>query len=170
MQPTTRVGTPPGVAAFDDLMGRLDHPMYVLTATDGATRAGCLVGFATQVCIDPPRFLVCVSDKNHTHAVAAVSDVVAVHVLAREQHDVAETFGALCGAEVDKFARVAWRPGPEGVPVLERCAGWFAGRVLDRLGFGDHTGLVVEPFAGEAGEDAPLTFDQVRDLEPGHGA
>lgn len=158
------------MGAFDDLMSRLDHPMYVLTAADGDTRAGCLVGFAAQVCIEPPRFLVCVSDKNHTHDVAAAAEVVAVHVLSRRQHDVAETFGSLCGAEVDKFARVAWSPGPEGVPVLEGCAGWFAGRVLDRLGFGDHTGLLVEPFAAVVGDGQPLTFDQVRDLEPGHGA
>lgn len=158
------------MSAFDDLMGGLDPPMYVLTATDGATRAGCLVGFATQVCIDPPRFLVCVSDKNHTHAVAAVADTVAVHVLRREQRDVAETFGARCGAEVDKFATVAWSPGPGGEPVLDDCLGWFAGRVLDRVGLGDHTGLVVEPYASAAGDGEPLTFDDVRDLEPGHGA
>lgn len=157
--------------AFHDLMGRLDTPMYVLTATDGTTRAGCLVGFATQVCIDPARFLVCVSDKNHTHAVAAVADTVAVHVLRREQHEVAETFGALCGAEVDKFARVAWRDGPGGVPVLDGCLGWFAGRVLDRVGLGDHTGLLVEPYDAEDGGDGePLTLGDVRDLEPGHGA
>ena len=156
--------------AFHDLMGRLDTPMYVLTATDGTTRAGCLVGFAAQVCIDPPRFLVCVSDKNHTHAVAAAADTVAVHVLRREQHDVAETFGALCGAEVDKFARVPWHAGPEGVPVLDGCLGWFAGRVLDRIGLGDHTGLLVEPYAAEAAGGEPLTLADVRDLEPGHGA
>jgi flavin reductase (DIM6/NTAB) family NADH-FMN oxidoreductase RutF len=158
------------VSAFDDLMGLLDRPMYVLTAADGDRRAGCLVGFAAQVCIDPPRFLVCVSDKNHTHAVAGVADVVAVHVLRREQVDVAETFGSLCGAEVDKFARVAWSEGPGGVPVLDDCLGWFTGRVLDRVGLGDHTGLVVEPYDARAGEGEALTFDDVRHLEPGHDA
>ena len=160
------------MTAFHDLMDRLDPPMYVLTAADGETRAGCLVGFATQVCLDPPRFLVCVSDKNHTHAVAAAAGTVAVHVLRRDQKDVAETFGSRCGAEVDKFADVAWSRGPDGVPVLDDCLGWFAGRVLDRLGLGDHTGLVVEPYDARVGGQraAPLTFGDVRDLEPGHGA
>lgn len=157
--------------SFHDLMGRLDRPMYVLTARDGDVRAGCLVGFATQVCIEPPRFLVCVSDKNHTHAVAAVAGTVAVHVLRREQHEVAEVFGTLCGDEVDKFARVPCHDGPGGVPVLDDCLGWFAGRVLDRVGLGDHTGLLVEPVeVGDGGDGDPLTFDDVRDLEPGHDA
>ena len=158
------------VSAFHDLMGLLDRPMYVLTARDGARRAGCLVGFASQVCIDPPRFLVCVSDKNHTHAVAGVAETVAVHVLRREQRDVAETFGALCGDEVDKFARVAWHEWPGGVPGLDDCLGWFAGRVLDRVGLGDHTGLLVEPYDAAVAGGEPLTFDDVRDMEPGHDA
>jgi flavin reductase (DIM6/NTAB) family NADH-FMN oxidoreductase RutF len=157
--------------AFHDLMGRLDRPMYVVTAADGDHRSGCLVGFATQVCIDPPRFLACVSDKNHTHGVAVVAETVAVHVLRRDQYDVAALFGGETGDEVDKFARVAWSPGPGGVPVLDDCLGWFAGRVLDRVGMGDHTGLVLEPVETRQVRDGePLTFDDVRDLEPGHEA
>lgn len=157
--------------AFDDVIGGLDRPMYVVTAAADGSRAGCLVGFATQVSIDPPRFLVAVSDKNHTHRVALLADVVAVHVLRRDQHDVAEVFGSLTGDEVDKLARVAWAPGPGGVPVLSDCLGWFAGRVLDRVGLGDHTALVLEPVeARRVSDGPPLTFDHVRDLEPGHEA
>lgn len=159
------------VTAFHDLMGSLgSSPMYVVTAYDGTTRAGCLVGFATQVCIDPPRFLACVSDKNHTHRVAALADTVAVHVLRRDQRDLAALFGTETGDEVDKFARCAWTPGPGGVPVLDGCLGWFAGRVLDRCGFGDHTGLLLDPFDGRAGAGAALMFDDVRDLDAGHEA
>ncbi|HVF05581.1 MAG TPA: flavin reductase family protein [Frankiaceae bacterium] len=160
------------VKAFEGFVGGLDYPMYVVTAFDGTTRAGCLVGFTTQCSIDPPRFLVCVSVNNHTHAVAAGAEAVAVHLLRAEQHDVAELFGSGCGAEVDKFARVSWAPGPEGVPVLADCAGWFAGRVLARLRLGDHTGLLVEPVAGRAPSEGAetLRFAHVHDLEPGHPA
>lgn len=159
-------------AAFEELVGGLDYPMYVVTAYDGTTRAGCLVGFTTQCSIDPPRFLVGVSESNHTHAVVAASSVVAVHLPRAEQHDLAALFGSACGAEVDKFARVAWSPGPEGVPVLDDCAGWFAGRVLARVPLGDHTGLLLEPVGGRAPEPGvpTLRFAHVRDLEPGHPA
>jgi flavin reductase (DIM6/NTAB) family NADH-FMN oxidoreductase RutF len=159
------------VTAFDEIAGRLDYPMYVVTAYDGATRAGCLVGFTSQGSIDPARFLVCVSDKNHTHAVAMRASTLAVHVLRKEQHDVAALFGSQCGAEVDKFARVAWQEGPDGVPVLDDCLGWFAGRVLERWPWGDHTGMLLDPFDGAMVSDGdPLRFSHVKDLEPGHDA
>jgi flavin reductase (DIM6/NTAB) family NADH-FMN oxidoreductase RutF len=163
--------TEPAPEAFEAIADRLDYPMFVVTTYDGSTRAGCLVGFATQCSIDPRRFLVCVSDKNHTHRVVARAGTVVVHVLPEERHDLAALFGGETGDEVDKFARCDWTPGPDGVPVLDAAAGWFAGRILDRLVLGDHTGLVVEPFAGSAGGDADLLrFAHVRDLDPGHDA
>ena len=159
------------MSAFDDLVSRLDYPMFVVTTYDGQTRAGCLVGFATQCSIDPARFLVCLSDKNHTHRVAAGAQTGAVHVLREEQHDVAELFGSLTGDEVDKLARCAWHEGPYGLPLLADCAGWFAGRVLERHPAGDHTAHLVEVTdAGGGGDAALLAFDDVRDLEPGHEA
>ena len=44
--------------AWDAVTELLDYPMYVATVRVGEHRAGCLVGFATQASIDPPRFLV----------------------------------------------------------------------------------------------------------------
>jgi flavin reductase (DIM6/NTAB) family NADH-FMN oxidoreductase RutF len=41
----------------------LDYTMVVVTAQADAGPAGCLVGFSTQSSIDPPRFLVCLSDR-----------------------------------------------------------------------------------------------------------
>jgi flavin reductase (DIM6/NTAB) family NADH-FMN oxidoreductase RutF len=159
-------------AAFGALAGRLDYPMYVVTAYDGTERAGCLVGFATQCSIDPARFLVCVSERNHTHRVALRADVLAVHVLRASQHSLAALFGGETGDEVDKLARCAWHEGPGGVPVLDDCAGWFAGRVLARHDLGDHTGLLLAPVGGGVPEEEPalLRFAHVRDLEPGHDA
>jgi flavin reductase (DIM6/NTAB) family NADH-FMN oxidoreductase RutF len=157
--------------AFDAVAARLDYPMYVVTAYDGTERAGCLVGFTTQCSIDPPRFLVCLSEKNHTFRVARGAPALAVHVLTAEHRATAELFGSETGDEVDKFARTPWREGPDGVPVLDDAAAWFAGRVVDRVPLGDHTGYLLEPYAGEVrGDVAPLTFQDLRDLDPGHDA
>jgi flavin reductase (DIM6/NTAB) family NADH-FMN oxidoreductase RutF len=52
---------------FNALAGGLDYPMFIVTVGDGARRAGCLVGFAAQCSIDPPRFMVWLSKKNHTY-------------------------------------------------------------------------------------------------------
>ena len=60
--------------AFEKLVSMLDYPMYVVTTRAGDQRAGCLVGFTSQVSIGPPRFLVGLSDKNHTYRVATGRD------------------------------------------------------------------------------------------------
>jgi len=156
---------------FAALMTSLDYPLFVVTAAAGGERSGCLVGFASQVSIHPPRFLACLSKKNHTYDVALLADVLAVHVLEAEDRETAELFGGETGDEVDKFAAAAWRPGPDGVPVLEACRRWFAGRILDRVDFGDHVGFVLDPVAADVeGDDDQLTFQAARDIDPGHPA
>lgn len=158
-------------ADFDDLVGRLDYPMLVVTANDGRRRAGCLVGFASQCSIDPPRYLVCLSKKNHTFEVARATDRLAVHVLTPENRALAELFGTVTGFDDDKFARCAWRDGPDGVPLLTDCPQWFAGRVLARYDAGDHEATVLEPIAvGDRAGLGQLGFQAVRDLDAGNEA
>jgi flavin reductase (DIM6/NTAB) family NADH-FMN oxidoreductase RutF len=49
--------------------------MFIVTAVgrDGE-RAGCLVGFATQCSIQPPRFLACISRENRTFDVVTEAE------------------------------------------------------------------------------------------------
>ena len=91
-------------ATFDSLVGDLDYPMFIVTATAGDDRAGCLIGFATQTSIDPQRFLVCLSRRNRTYRVARRTDLLGVHFVPSEAADLAELFGGATGDEVDKFA------------------------------------------------------------------
>jgi flavin reductase (DIM6/NTAB) family NADH-FMN oxidoreductase RutF len=157
---------------WEGVVGLLDYPMFVVTTRAGDERAGCLVGFATQASIDPPRFLVGLSDKNHTYRVAQDADRLAVHVLDRDDRHLAELFGSETGDEVDKFARGRWQDGPGGVPLLDDAPAWFVGRVLSRHPLGDHVAFLVEPEAAHVrdGVLSLLTFAAVRDLDPGHDA
>src|SRR3712207_8698977 len=50
-------------------------------SADGDRRSGCLIGFATQASINPPRFVVCLSRKNRTFRVANDVDHLGVHLL-----------------------------------------------------------------------------------------
>jgi flavin reductase (DIM6/NTAB) family NADH-FMN oxidoreductase RutF len=127
------------------------------------------VGFTTQVSIDPPRFLVCLSVKNHTYEVAMGAGLLAIHVLTPDQRKLAELFGETTGHETDKFAQCSWRPGPHGVPLLHDCPRLFVGRVLERSNLGDHGGFLLEPLEAEVVSTAePIMFEEVADMEPGH--
>jgi flavin reductase (DIM6/NTAB) family NADH-FMN oxidoreductase RutF len=157
---------------FEKLVSMLDYPMYVVTTSADGERAGCLVGFTSQVSIGPPRFLVGLSNKNHTYRVAQRAAHLAVHLVPRRHKDLARLFGSETGDRVDKFARCDWQLGPHDMPVLSEASGWFVGEVLDRHALGDHVGFLLNPVDGSAPErfDQLVTFADVRDLEPGHEA
>jgi flavin reductase (DIM6/NTAB) family NADH-FMN oxidoreductase RutF len=153
------------------LVSDLDYPMFIVTATDGDERAGCLVGFTTQCSIDPPRFLVCLSDKNRTFRVARGAQVLVVHLVPAEADELADLFGSETGDDIDKFERASWQPGPEGTPVLDACSNWFAGRILDRVPVGDHCAYLLEPCAASSDDgEGAFTFHRAKRIEPGHEA
>lgn len=156
---------------FNALVADLDYPMVVVTTAAGSELAGCLVGFATQCSIDPPRFLVCISKQNRTYRVARGAELLAVHFLPADATDLAELFGGETGDRVDKFARCEWRPGPGGVPLLERCRNRFVGRVAARADVGDHVAFVLAPVMAEKGHGGgQFPFNRAKRIEAGHEA
>ena len=159
-----------GADAFDSIVALLDYPMFVVTVRVGEHRAGCLVGFASQTSIEPARFLVGISQRNHTFRVAEDATHIAVHVLSRRHVALAELFGGQTGDQVDKFSRCAWHSGPFDVPVLDDAAAWFVGKVIDRFALGDHVGHLLEPVDGHPPGELKqwVTFADVRDVTPGH--
>lgn len=159
-----------GEEDFTPFVEGLDYPVYVVTAAAKEETSGCLVGFATQSSIDPPRLLVCISQANHTHGVALAATHLAVHLVPDDRRDLAELFGSETGDEVDKLSRVAWTSGPGGVPLLDGCPRRVVGEVLARHDLGDHTGHLLAPVVVDLVEGETLTFADVVDLDPGHDA
>ena len=152
-------------------VGKIDYPMYIVTTAARGRRSGCLVGFATQCSIDPVRFLLCVSEKNHTYRVVQDADFLAVHLVPAAATSLVELFGSETGDDIDKFERCAWHEGPHGVPVLDDCPNWFAGRILDRLPAGDHVAFLLEPVEAGAGDDSSqFDFHRAKRFEAGHEA
>jgi flavin reductase (DIM6/NTAB) family NADH-FMN oxidoreductase RutF len=159
------------VAAFEALVGDLEYPMFIVTARAGDEPLGCLIGFATQMSIDPPRFLIGLSHENRTYRRGQDSPVFGVHAVPEHAGGLAELFGGETGDEVDKFARTGWHDGPEGVPILDECQNWFVGRVVWRADAGDHEAFLLEPVAAQraSGEDE-FTFHRAKRIDPGHEA
>ena len=157
--------------AVHELVAALDYPMFIVTVAGRGERAGCLVGFATQCSIDPPRFLVCLSKKNRTYRLAGDAEVLVVHLVPEEATELAELFGSETGDDTDKFERCAWSDGPDGTPVLDECGNWFAGRIVGRMEVGDHDAFVLDPFeAASDGGEGQFNFHRAKRMEPGHEA
>ena len=157
--------------AFEGLVSELEYPMFIVTARapDGEP-LGCLVGFTTQASIDPPRFIACLSHENRTFRRGQDAPMLAVHAVPADAGDLARLFGGETGDATDKFARTPWHEGPEGVPILDRCANWFAGRVLGRWDAGDHDAFLLEPVDGSSAPEGEFTFHRARRIDPGHPA
>ncbi|MFG2989252.1 flavin reductase family protein [Streptomyces sp. NPDC048257] len=158
---------------LDPFAEALNGPVYVVTVAAEGERSGCLVGFASQCSIRPPRFMVWLSVQNHTFRVARGASHLAVHVLDRGQRSLAELFGGETGDEVDKLAQVDWRPSADGSPVLTGAAAWFVGRIESRIDGGDHVGFLLAPTeVGPPVRTAPtlLRYRDVKEIDPGHPA
>jgi len=156
---------------FNALVGDLEYPMFIVTARAGDEPLGCLVGFATQTSIHPPRFAVCLSHENRTYRRGRDADMLGVHCVPADAVELAELFGGETGDEVDKFARCEWHLSPEGVPLLDGCPNRFVGRVLWRHDAGDHDAFLLEPVAAEAapGEEE-FSFHRAKRIHAGHDA
>lgn len=142
-----------------------------MTAAAGADRQGCLVGFATQASIHPPRLLVCISVKNATFETAEHATHLGVHLIPADRLDLAELFGGETGDDVDKFAELRFEHGPGGEPLLLECPLRLSGRILDRHPLGDHVGYLLEPVVVWAdAEVRPLDIRRAGGIDPGHPA
>ncbi len=157
--------------SFNGIVGGLEYPMFIVTARAGDEPLGCLIGFATQTSIDPPRFAVCLSQKNRTYRRGRDAKLLGVHAVPEHAAALAELFGGETGDEVDKFARCRWREGPGGAPLLEDCARWFTGEVIGRIPTDDHVGFLLTPVRVHSGPwSGQLGFQSARSIPPGHEA
>lgn len=154
----------------DAVIAQLNDTMVIVTAAAGNDKAGCLVGFSSQVSIDPLRYLVALSVRNHTYGVASRAERLGVHVLDAADSALAQLFGSETGDEIDKFAHCRWQLVRD-VPVLKGTVSWFTGRIAESTPFGDHVGFLldVDPRPAHlASVIHPLRLNGVSGMEAGH--
>lgn len=149
---------------------RVDYPYYLLTVrAPDEEMSGCLAGFVTQCSIDPPNFVACISQLNHTLGVALRSSAMGLHLLGDDQLDMARLFGEETGDEVDKFTDVDWRIGPTGAPLLAEVSLALEGTILGHFSVGDHEAFLVRAVRAVAGPGRGLlTHRASPTLHPGH--
>jgi flavin reductase (DIM6/NTAB) family NADH-FMN oxidoreductase RutF len=153
------------VSEVAPLLDRLDTTACVVTTAHEGRPAGCIVTYLTAASIMAarPRLLVLTSHENLTHELVALSNVLAIHPVARGQEDWVRHFGFQSGRDADKFDGLAWEPEVTGAPLLAGALGYVEGRVLASLDCGDHTARLVEPVAAQLrdADAVPLRMSEI---------
>lgn len=159
------------VAVAPDLFRQLlrRHAAAVVVIT--APGAGFTATSFTSVSLDPPLVSFCLAKSASAWPAIEAAGTVAVHVLGREQEEVARTFAT---RGIDRLAaHGAWQEGPDGVPLLDGVLARLVCRVVERVTAGDHTIVLASPLDGEhrADEDeTPLLYHAGRYSSVRHAA
>ena len=159
--------------AIGELVDRADPPLYVVTTAAAGERAGCVVGFATQASIDPPRFLVAISKANRTWQRRPRPRATSRCICSGASGLMSSTCSAARPVTRSTSSNSAIGPrATAGVPLLDGAAAWFVGRVIERFDFGDHVGHLLQPVRGGTATTSPdaVTLHDADDLSPGHPA
>ena len=122
-------------------LGAFVTGVTVVTTMDGdGVPRGFTANSFTSVSLDPPLVLVCMKKKAASYRAFAAADGYAVNILAEDQRDVSKTFA---GPTIDRFASVAWEPGPAGHPVFADTAAWFDCVRHQDVDAGDHVIMIA---------------------------
>ena len=75
-----------------------------------------------------------------------------VNVLGHGQHDVVSVFSS---KDPDKFARIDWRPGPHGSPLITGSAAMLEAEIQERFQAKTHTIFVCRVRHAEVDDEEP---------------
>lgn len=128
--------------AFRDAAGQFMTGVTIVTTLDAdGGPAGITANSFTTVSLHPPLLLFCLGGDSSSFDAFDAGNPFVVHVLAADQRDLAVRFAA---KGIDRFADVDWRPGLDGVPIIEGCLSLFQCVRASAYEGGDHVILLGE--------------------------
>ncbi len=142
--------------AFRQALGHFASGVTVVTTRNASGQpCGLTASAFTSVSLDPPLILVCIDHQATSHAPLGEHGWFAVHILAKDQEALARRFAS---ASPDKFDGLAYRPGRQGVPLLEEALAVLECRVVHAYPGGDHTIFVGRVEAVRVTGGQPLLY------------
>jgi ferric-chelate reductase [NAD(P)H] len=139
----------------------LSYGLYIVTSRDDDRLNGQIINTAIQVTSDPVRVAVIINKKNLTHELITNSRIFTVSVLEESTPlTFIGPFGFKSGRDIDKFAKVKYKIGTTGAPlVIEHALSVLEAKVIDQIDLGSHTLFVGEVVGSEVlKEGHPLTY------------
>lgn len=146
------------------VLRKLTYGMWVLATGKDDDIEASSVTWLTQMSFAPPLLAVAVKADSRLAAVIERHRAFALHLLDKDQKDLASAFIKPTQVADGKVAGVAYRQGPAtGSPLLDGFAAWLEARMVDTVKRGDHTlfiGEVIDVGAANIAAE-PFTLAQV---------
>lgn len=148
----------------------LSYGLYVISARDGEKVNGQVANTVFQITSDPATVAVSINKKNLTHGFITSGKKFLVSVLTKDTPlSLIGRFGFKSGRETDKFADVAYKLTPSGLPYLtENCLAYMEAEVKQAVDCGTHTIFIGVLTAAEVllqGE--PMTYAYYHQVKRG---
>ncbi|RMG52741.1 MAG: flavin reductase [Acidobacteria bacterium] len=142
---------------FRQLMGRFATGVTVVTlAGENGAPYGLTVNAFTSVSLDPMLVLICIDKKVGGYELFKPGRGFAVNILAEDQEEISNRFAT---RDADRFARLTYRTGVTGAPILDGVLAYLECRITRAYDGGDHTIFLGEVKAGQIEEHkSPLLF------------
>ncbi len=139
----------------------LSYGLYIVTSRVNERLNGQIINTAIQVTSEPARVAVIINKKNFTHELITTSGIFTVSVLEESTPlTFIGPFGFKSGRDIDKFAKVQFKIGLTGAPlVIDHALSVLEAHVIDQIDLGSHTIFVGEVVSSEVlKEGRPLTY------------
>ena len=136
----------------------ITYGLFVATSQDDSGPAAGAINWISQSSFTPPLIMVAFKADSALHRAVSASRKFIVHVVAKDQKDLATAF--FRGAELsgDRLNGYLVEKSPNGIPLLADPPAWFECRVTQDVR-GDHTVFVAEVIDAGIRKDAePLTL------------
>lgn len=145
-----------GQDEFRAALGRFASGVTVVTTRDAAgTLHGLTVSAFCSVSLDPPLVLICIEKATGSHYAFEESGVFIVNILDHSQQDLSEHFASTLA---HKFEGVDYRPGLDGIPILDNALVVLECRLSRMYDGGDHSIYVAEVENVEIKDGSPLVY------------
>ena len=148
------------LAAKKAVLRKLTYGLYGVTVSAAGEVNAFTANWVTQVSFEPPLVAVSVENDSHSIGLIRAGGVFAVNVYDGGSRELAGWLGKRWSKVPDKLARVPYRLGATGCPVLLDALGVVECRVVGSLPAGDSTLVVGEVVRAEVLREggAPLTM------------
>jgi flavin reductase (DIM6/NTAB) family NADH-FMN oxidoreductase RutF/rubredoxin len=156
-----------------EALEKIGYGLYVVSSGKGSTMNGQIANAVFQVSAEPPMIAVAVNKQNFTHQLIDEHQLFTVSVLAQDTPlDFVRNLGFKTGRDVDKFAKIAYRVGTTGAPIVtENAVAYLEAKLMTSVDCGTHTIFVGEiVHADVLSEAEPMTYAYYRTARGGKTA